>query len=232
VKPAASHKNARTPLYRPVLQTLDALLIRPVRDYLPKDSNQPLVILPHDVLFLLPFACLMDSSGQSLIQRYTFSTAPSVGLLKFTREKIREQQDRENPELLLMGNPRMPDPEMWLPLPGAEKEVKLIADLVNRNKTAGPRKALPLIKAQATEENFRQIASVQNYIHLATHGYVVSDALRCGLVLAKTGKTMETDGILTTAEIFGLPLNAELVVLSACQIPQSGTKSPAMASPA
>ncbi len=219
VKSTASRKKARTPL----LQTLDALLIRPMKDYLPKDSNQPLVILPHDVLFLLPFACLMDSSGQYLAQRYTFSTAPSVGLLKFTREKIREQQDRENPKLLLMGNPKMPD-EMWLPLPGAEKEVKLIADQVNRKKEAGfsiphaaPRQALPLTKAQATEAEFRQIASVHNYIHLATHGYVVSDALRCGLVLAKTGETMETDGILTTAEIFGLQLNAELVVLSACQ---------------
>jgi CHAT domain-containing protein len=111
----------------------------------------------------------------------------------------------------------MPDYDLWLPLPGAEKEVKLIADCVNRGKAAVPRQALNLIRAQATEAEFRQIASVHNYIHLATHGYVVSDALRCGLVLAKTGMTTETDGILTTAEIFGLPLNAELVVLSACQ---------------
>jgi len=132
-KTATSRKKARTPL----LQTLDALLIRPVKDYLPQDSNQPLVILPHDVLFLLPFACLMDSTGQYLTQRYIFSTAPSVGLLKFTREKIREQQNRENPKLLLMGNPRMPDPDLWLPLPGAEKEVKLIANQVNRKMEAG-----------------------------------------------------------------------------------------------
>jgi CHAT domain-containing protein len=95
-KSAVSRKKVRTPRYRPVLQTPDALLIRPVRDYLPKDSTQPLVILPHDVLFLLPFACLTYSAGQYFAQRYTFSTAPSVGLLKFTREKTREQQDREN----------------------------------------------------------------------------------------------------------------------------------------
>jgi CHAT domain-containing protein len=111
-KMAASRKKARTPLYRPVLQTLDALLIRPVKNYLPKDSNQPLVILPHDVLFLLPFACLMDSSGQYLAQRYMFFPAPSVDLLKFTREKVREQQNRGSPILLLMGNPKMPGPEM------------------------------------------------------------------------------------------------------------------------
>ncbi|MGH7453837.1 MAG: CHAT domain-containing protein, partial [bacterium] len=128
------------------------------------------------------------------------------------------------PKLLLMGNPAMPDAKIWPPLADTEQEVKWIAQNVNQKKSAGfqakgalPLQALPLVKAEATEANFRQIAGIQNYLHLATHGYVVSDPLRSGLVLAKTGKTMETDGVLTTAEIFGLPLNAELVVLSACQ---------------
>ncbi len=224
VKPVSTSKKSQAAQYRTVFQTLDSLLIQPVARYLPKDSSRQLMILPHDILFLLPFACLMNNNGQYLTQRYTFSTAPSIGLLKFTRGRIREQQDREKPKLLLMGNPKMPDPEMWSQLLGAEQEVKLIAKLVNQKKGAGfqapgalPLQALPLTNAQATEAEFREIVSIQNYLHLATHGYVVSDALRCGLILAKTGTTMETDGILTTAEIFGLPLNAELVVLSACQ---------------
>jgi CHAT domain-containing protein len=222
VKAVASGRETRTPVH--VLQTLDSLLIQPVARYLPADSSRELIILPHDILFLLPFASLIDSSGKYLVERYTFSTAPSVGLLKFTRGRIREQQYREKPKLLLMGNPAMPDTKRWSPLPGAEQEVNRIAQNVNQKKGAGfqakgalPLQAVPLTKAEATEAEFRHIAGVQNYLHMATHGYLVSDALRCGLVLAKTGNAMETDGILTTAEIFGLPLNAELVVLSACE---------------
>lgn len=210
----AANRNAEL-ANKPVLQTLDSLLIQPIARYLPTDSSRELIILPHDVLFLLPFASLIDNNGKYLVERYTFSTAPSVGLLKFTRERIHKQQ-QENPRLLLMGNPEMPDAKRWSSLPGAEQEVTRIARYF-KDKKGAELQALALTQSQASEATFREIASAQSYLHLATHGYVVSDALRCGLVLAKTGNTMETDGILTTAEIFGLPLAAELVVLSACQ---------------
>ncbi|MGH7450256.1 MAG: CHAT domain-containing protein, partial [bacterium] len=79
----------------------------------------------------------MDSSGKYLVERYTFSTAPSVGLLKFTRGRIREQQYRDKPKLLLMGNPAMPDAKIWPPLADTEQEVKWIAQNVNQKKSAG-----------------------------------------------------------------------------------------------
>ena len=205
------------------MQNLDLLLIQPVARHLPQDGRTELIILPHNDLFMLPFACLIDSSGKYFVERYKFSTAPSVGLLKFARERIRQHQNRENSNLLLIGNPTMPNKKLWSPLPGAELEVQRIAKTVNEKKVGGQTQsslhlqALPLTGAQASEAEFRQIAPIQNYLHLATHGYLVSDALRCGLVLAKTGSSMETNGILTTAEIFGLSLNAQLVVLSACQ---------------
>ncbi len=211
-------------VYKPVFKKLNQILIEPMAQYLPTDPEQELVIIPHDILFAFPFACLIDSQNKFLTERNTLSTAPSVGILTFTRINKHAQMNRASPRLLLMGNPAMPDPALWLPLPGAEIEVDLIAEEVNRAggeglQEQGARKlqALALTGEAANEAEFRKIAPVQNYLHLATHGYQVSEPLRCGIVLAKTGNTIDTDGILTTAEVFGLNLNAELVVLSACE---------------
>ncbi|MCB9069641.1 MAG: CHAT domain-containing protein [Calditrichae bacterium] len=210
--------------YQQTLRELDELLIQPVAEYLPKSPDESLMIIPHDILYVFPFACLVDAQNKYLVERNVFATAPSVGLLKFTRARVREQFNRERPWLLLMGNPEMPDPAIWSQLYGAEREVEMIAKRVNESGGAGLQesgaqslKALSLIGDNASEAEFRRIAGVQNYLHFATHGYQVRDPMRCGLVLAKTGETVETNGILTTSEIFGLPLNAELVVLSACE---------------
>ncbi len=222
-RPVEAGEPAALP-YGRILRSLDSLLIEPLTGQLPADTTREIAILPHEILFLLPFACLVDQEGRYLVQRYSFSTSPSVGLLKFARGRIREQQGREAPRLLLMGNPTMPDPALWIPLPGAETEVLKIADHVNLKKGAGFQEAgaralqaLPLIRESASEEEFHRIAGVQNYIHLSTHGYMVSNPLRCGVILARTGNSMESDGVLTTGEVFGIPLNAELVALSACE---------------
>jgi CHAT domain-containing protein len=58
-------------------------------------------------------------------------------------------------------------------------------------------------------------------IHLATHGILDEfQGLNGGVVLAADGTGEFNDGLLTAAEIAQLELNAELVVLSACNTGQ------------
>jgi CHAT domain-containing protein len=61
--------------------------------------------------------------------------------------------------------------------------------------------------------------SIRNYniIHFATHGFVNSESPELsGIQLAITNKSKD-DGILYSGDIYNLKLNAELVVLSACE---------------
>ena len=56
------------------------------------------------------------------------------------------------------------------------------------------------------------------YVHFATHGFADSDRPELsGLVLARVPADKDYDGILHMREVFQLKLDAELVVLSACQ---------------
>ncbi|MEM9539068.1 MAG: tetratricopeptide repeat protein [Cyanobacteria bacterium P01_E01_bin.42] len=69
-------------------------------------------------------------------------------------------------------------------------------------------------RSQALNANLSQY----QILHLATHGCIQDDPLRSGLVLSlydEKGKSQ--DGLLRLQDIYNLDLNAELVVLSACQ---------------
>ena len=55
-------------------------------------------------------------------------------------------------------------------------------------------------------------------LHLATHGCIQDNPLRSGLVFSLYDEESKTqDGLLRLQDIYNLDLNAELVVLSACQ---------------
>jgi CHAT domain-containing protein len=75
------------------------------------------------------------------------------------------------------------------------------------------------LRENATEENVKRAGELKkfNYIHFATHGFI--DEAKpdfSSLVLTKNNNS-EEDGLLHATEIFNLKLNADLVVLSACQ---------------
>jgi len=193
------------------LQQLHQLLIAPIADLLPKNEEERIIFIPHRELFLVPFAALQDQNTY-LIEKHTILTAPSIQSLSLTR-KHRQRVKNLPGEALVVGNPTMPKFKNLSPLPGAETEAKKIAQMLDTE---------PLLGAEATEKTIVEKLPKAKIIHLATHG-LLDDISGVGspgaIALAPFGKD---DGFLTSRDImeeYGLtntPLQAELVVLSAC----------------
>ncbi|PZD74458.1 Internalin-A [Acaryochloris thomasi RCC1774] len=206
----------------PPLRQLHQLLIEPIADLLPTDPEQHVVIIPHRELFLVPFPALQSDEGP-LILKHTLVSSPSIQLLAFTREQRKAPSGPG--ESLVVGNPQMPSIQVGsrrqplTPLPGAEQEAVAIATLLNTQALIGP---------AATETAVVQQMTTASTIHLATHGLLDELSLDTPGAIALTPSSASmapsspsaplssTDGFLTTAEIINLRLQANLVVLSAC----------------
>ncbi|NEP62493.1 MAG: tetratricopeptide repeat protein, partial [Symploca sp. SIO2G7] len=197
------------------LKQLHQLLIEPIAQYLPTNPDERVIFLPQSSLFLVPFPALQDASGEYLIEKHTILTAPAIQVLELTRE---QKNKGAGGDMLIVGNPTMPsvvtkvgeDPQQLSNLPGAEQEAVAIAKLFNTQAITGN---------QATKSAILPKLSNAGIIHLATHG-LLDDFRGLGIpgaiALAPDGTGKLNDGLLTAGEIFDLDLNAELVVLSAC----------------
>ena len=198
------------------LQQLYQLLITPIVDVLPESESDRIIFIPHQELFLVPFAALQDDDGNYLIENHTILTAPSIQSLSFTRENWHRVQNSTG-KPLIVGNPTMPsiigeEQEPLDPLPGAETEALTIAQLLNTTA---------LIGAEATESTIVRKMANATLIHLATHGLVDGIYYRGAIALAP--EKPDHDGFLTSREILSRYteseqslLKAKLVVLSAC----------------
>jgi CHAT domain-containing protein len=203
-------------------QRLYRTLIEPISTWLPEDPNQLVTIIPHGPLFLVSFAALPDRNGQYLVERNTINYCPSISLLRFTGDKEKRVAQLRVPHMLVVGNPAMPrlfgSGRALRPLPGAEHEAHAIS------RQYPPSQVTTLVGSRAEERLVRELAPGQAVIHLATHGVIRDDEpLESFLVLAPrkggkpgTASTAVSDGPLTVREVFQLDLNADLVVLSAC----------------
>jgi len=124
---------------------------------------------------------------------------------------------------LVLGNPTMPSfslqfgevPVYMTRLPGAEIEAKAVADVLN---------VAPLTNDAATRTVVLEQMPKARIIHLATHGWLGSTECMEGVV-ALAPNSQGKNGFLTLRDIFHLssdrhqlPLSADLVCLSACDI--------------
>jgi CHAT domain-containing protein len=163
-------------------------------------GKRRLVIAPHAELHYLPFAALLSPGPpeQPLVERYVITYVPSASV--WLRLRARPAPAANGGVLALA-----PRAEA---LPGSRAEVAAIGRL------HGPR-ARVLVGAAASEPALRTLAPGQGIVHLATFGVLNKhNPLFSHVELGPGG---DDDGRLEVHEVFGLTIDARLLVLSACQ---------------
>lgn len=204
-------------------RSLYDLLLAQARPQLRGKST--LCIVPDGPLWELPFQAVQTAPGRYLIEEHAVFYAPSLNVLyEMTKLEGGGRQaagaTRARKSLLAFGNPALggkavgPSSETRVgeelqQLPEAEREVNTVGRLYGRGRSN--------IYTGAEASEGRAKAEVGRYrvLHFATHG-VLDDAnpMYSHLVLSRGGAE---DGLLESWEIMRLELQAELVVLSACQ---------------
>ena len=186
--------------WRPSLRRLYRQLVAPVEASGLLAGKQRLLIAPHAELHYLPFAALVQPGPpeQVLVERYVLEYVPSASVWLRLRGRPRPPPDGG----VLALAPRA------AALPGSRAEVAAIGRIYG----AG---AQVLVGPQATEQAFRTLAPDQGIIHLATYGVLNKHNPLFSFV--ELGAGGGHDGRLEVHEVFGLTLNARLLVLSACQ---------------
>jgi CHAT domain-containing protein len=193
---------------RDVMRQLHAWLVAPIADRLPRTPEAPIVVVPHDVLLMVPFAALEDSAGRGLLASHTLVSAPSIATLRYTADKKRGGKRLQGARLLALADPVSPPDAAMEPLPGARLEVRGIS-----RRFASDRR-LTLEGAHASEANAKRLSAGSTILHFAVHGLVRDDRpWDSALLLAPGGGE---DGWLRVSELFDLDLAADLVVLSGC----------------
>lgn len=192
---------------------LDALLLQPLEPWLASASS--VGIVADGVLWEVPFEALMDAKGRYRIERHTMFYAPSIRV--FLEIGKRERQAPRT--LLAVGDPLVAGrvrrnlaatyrgAELG-PLPDAKSEVETLRAIY------GADAAQVYVGAAATEERVKRNLAGHSVLHFATHGILDdSSPAYSRLLLAEGG---EADGMLEAWELMKLELDADLVVMSAC----------------
>ena len=189
-----------------------------------------IVVIPHGILHYLPFEILLTSTDREhdgygglawLVKDADTVYLPSVSVLALVRAGSGEQRERRPGSLLLVGNPTLPEEEetgplartaLTAPLAHIEEEMKRLLSLYDDRRT------LVLEGEKATRREIARAGESGPYetIHFATHGLFNERRPRySGLVITADAESGE-DGFLTIGELFGMKLDCDLAVLSAC----------------
>jgi len=178
-------------------------------------------VIPDGKLFLVPFDALMNPNGEYVLATHNVAYAPSANTLMLMRS--REMARPAGGSLLAVGGVPYQQakgitigvlrggPSPLSDLPGSKEEVTIATEVdPSERKTT-------LIGPAATESALKHAdLEHRSIIHLAVHG--IADTThpdRAALVLLSDPAAGE-DGLLEAPEITNMHLNAELVVLSAC----------------
>ncbi|CAM6129460.1 unnamed protein product [Calypogeia fissa] len=169
------------------LAFLYKLLIKPVEKWLKKPKQ--IIIIPHEVLFRVPFHALIDGEQRYLIQRCPISCAESLrSLLQcsllWDRQRLVKDLD------LLDGNQW----RRWLvvginahkvakKLYYAEAEAKEVADTLSKSLESS-QIATPFLGSRATKDEVCKHLQNAVIVHFATHGIITEKYEQGGILFS------------------------------------------------
>nr|WP_321234589.1 CHAT domain-containing tetratricopeptide repeat protein [uncultured Psychroserpens sp.] len=158
-------------------------------------NTKRLIIIPDKELNHLPFEALIKEDT-FLIEDYIICYSGSASLLKT------QQDDFFNFKFTTNWVGFAPEFRSKNQLSSNKTEIEAVARLMKGNMFLGK---------QATIENFKKSTQNSSILHLATHAEIDKiNPLYSKLIFAQ-------DSTLTASDIYTLPINAELAVLSACE---------------
>ncbi|HSE18703.1 MAG TPA: CHAT domain-containing protein [Pyrinomonadaceae bacterium] len=230
---AITDRNNPSPAeYRRQAVRLSQQLLQPASSMLAGKTS--LVIVADGVLLRLPFEVLFWPGTPALgdlrrlpylVTRSAISYVPSASVLA---ELQNEQRTTAPKAFIAFGDPiyRQRDEGVSLLRAAGAERVNLQPLPYSREEINGIAKLFPdddravFFAADATEENVKAPERLSRYkmVHFSTHGYVNEARPHfSGLVMSQTASSRAEDGLLSAYEIFNLRLQADLVVLSACE---------------
>jgi CHAT domain-containing protein/Tfp pilus assembly protein PilF len=197
------------------------LLLKPAQKQL--HGKTYLIISPDNILWDLPFQTLLSPELRYLIEDTAISYAPSFSVLREMQLESKKKRLPAKASLLALGNPALGTRSKELvkfvkmdadlrPLPEAAAQVRALGRLY------GPTLIDIYTGPNAREELVKERSGRYRILHLATHGILndVSPMYSHVLLSQAPGKS-EEDGLLEAWEMMNLDLNADLVVLAACE---------------
>jgi tetratricopeptide (TPR) repeat protein len=186
-----------------------------------------LIVVPDGPLHRLPFDALRLPDGRLAVERWAIGLAPSAAIATVLR-RARPAATEQPPRILALGDPAFASERSGGLLREAETfrgafdaagglpRLGASGDEVRDVARYSPGRAVVRLRGDASEAWLKRAPLAGfDVIHLATHALVDESSLaRTSLALSPGAGE---DGFLTPADLAGLKLGADLVVLSACR---------------
>ena len=217
------------------------ILIEPIVGKIPNAKN--LIIIPDGILYYLPLEALLTEKINAtdlnfselpyLIKSYNISYLYSATFLQKEIEKHNFKYSFAGFAPVFPDDDSLPDEKpsndlivsrlkraveindkTYSELPESKHEVEGILDLFEKNNFL----CTSFISEKAKEEIIKSdIINNYNFLHIATHGFINEEKPKfSGIIFTDKDNSLE-DGILYSSEVYNLNLNADLIVLSACE---------------
>jgi CHAT domain-containing protein/TPR repeat protein len=207
--------------FQALSQELYNLLLKPAQKQLQNKTN--LIISPDKVLWDLPFQVLLSPENRYLIEDAAISYAPSLSVLREMQLESKKKPASAKASLLALGNPELGKQSIETakfvkmdadlqPLPEAGRQVEKLGRIYGKTLSK------VYTGSAAREKLVKDQSARYRILHLATHG-ILNDVspMYSHVLLSQTPGKSDEDGLLEAWEMMNLDLNADLVVLSACE---------------